>query len=333
MPASVSAGDPLAGLLESWAGEFSRRTGWRAEPELLGPGALAGARVVLGEHDGLTAGFLSYDEAVTRPLQDLAPYDASELKPAALFPSGSPALIYRPGSPPANLSALRGTSGFKVGLLAPTLRPVPGPTLLALDALEALGAKVELRALPASPGGPQGPELGSGPQSPWAACYLALLPGEFLAIPYEGLEALDAMGLRPGIALALAAPESPAAAGAASRFPLIPDGTPRFSDLGLAGRVSEAFGFYYPEDTGERILGEAPGILAALIDEAAASPAPVAGPAAFAAQAAGPAASPAPGRLVRGLALRGEEAARAFASETEARKALLNAFSLARDGN
>ncbi|MDR2611796.1 MAG: hypothetical protein LBG06_02800 [Deltaproteobacteria bacterium] len=318
IPTSLPEGDPRAGLLGEWTRELSRLTPWDASLEFLGPGAVAGARTALAEPDGLTLGFLSYDEAVTRPLQDLAPYEASELAPAVLFPSGAPILLYRGDGPQAPPPRLRPVPGTHARLLSPSLRPVPGPTLLALDALRGLGAAVSLREPPRERGGGPAPAPDHAARERlWAACYLALEPGEFLALPYEGYAFLADAGLSPRAAMLLGdAGWGPGAAGGASPWPRLPNlpDAPSFSDLGLRHRVREAFGFYYPAETSERLQEGVPLLVAWLASYSGASPSGL--PFFVSGETAG-------GDVARGL----------FEGEVEARLELLRAFSLAGGGS
>jgi hypothetical protein len=331
VPASLSKLDPRAAELAAWTAELARLTGRRGRLELLGPGAVAGVRTVTSEPDGLTLGFMSYDEAITRALQDLAPYGPEELQPAVLFPSGAPLLLYRKTGPAPDLAALRSAPGAAARLLAPSLRPVPGPTLLALDALRGLRVQVTLRA-PAGPAaGPaqaaeavasalaQAPPLPEGlnpRQRLWVGCFLTLEPGELLALPYGGHLLLRSLGLDPGVALVLSEPEGALAGD-------VPDGTgnpsgsraahpegPLFRDLGLAHSVREGLGFYYPAETAEPVQDGAPSILAFLADyeRASAEPVPF---------------------FVKGRALFGVMAQAAYEAETEARKELLAHYGLA----
>ncbi|MDR1081957.1 MAG: hypothetical protein LBQ79_13610 [Deltaproteobacteria bacterium] len=302
--ASLAEGDPGAATLTGWAAELAGETGWTAGVELLGPGALAGARTAMADPDGLTIGFLTLDEAVTRPLQDLAPYRAEEFQPAVLFPGGAPVLVGRPDSPAPDLARLVQAPDRTVKLLAPNLMPVPGPTLMAAETLTALGAELDIRELHESarrhPDLPEG--LGAR-DALWVSAYLALTPGELLALPWEGLQAVRKHGLSPATVLVLAAPPS---AGSA-RMPF-PEG-PGPGDLGIAPGVRELFGFYYPAETGDKAKGGAPGMLAAMAARALAAPQDF--------------------PFVTGPALAGDGAREAFEAETAARRSVLESLSLA----
>ncbi|MDR1312235.1 MAG: hypothetical protein LBQ12_00715 [Deltaproteobacteria bacterium] len=303
--ASLPEGDPRAATLSAWAGEFSRLTGWEAEVEFLGPGAAAGARTVMAEPDGLTVGFLSLDETVTRSLQDLSPYEAPEFQPAVLFPSGAPALVRRPGGPGRDLAALKGRPGAAVRLLAPSLNPVPGPTLLAVDAVRAVGARAVLRELPKASRRLGGlPESLNDSEALWASAYRSLEAGELLALPWEGLSAVRALGDEPVVALVLAGTPSAAAPFSSP----VPEG-PSLGDLGVTPGVRELMGFYYPSGTG---LAAQEGV-----------------PAKLSGIAASALAAPQPGPFVTGPPLTGDEAQAAYEAETAARKAILESLSLA----
>ncbi|MDR1039786.1 MAG: hypothetical protein LBR80_06365 [Deltaproteobacteria bacterium] len=330
LPAALDEGDPEAETLAGWARDFSRRAGWNAEPEFLGHGAVAGVRTLLADPDGLTAGFLSLDETVTRALQDLAPYDASEFLPAVVFPSGAPVLVSRGDGPEVNLAALKASPGSSVSLMAPSLTPVPGPTLIALDVLRRLDAKVEIRELPdMSRKVAFVPEGMTEREVLWGRAYVQLKPGELLALSYDALEAVRSQGADPRIELVLAfagecafGDDADAADGVTdgaadgggdgSATPpvlaIVPEG-PRLCDLGVSPGIRELYGFYYPSDTGERAQEGAPALIAAIVGAAL----------------AGPQDTP----FVTGPALTGDEAQEAFDSETLARGELLEAYSLA----
>jgi hypothetical protein len=307
--ASLDADDPRAETLSAWTAGLPPEVGMPAGVEFLGGGAVAGARVAMAEPDGLTLGFLGLDEAVTRPLQLLAPYEPQDLEPALLFPGGAPALLYRGDGPEVRLAEAAGSPGAAVRLLVPTLRPVPGPVLLALDAIAGLGARPEFREIPAAPeGGDADPD--GGPGGFWARAYLALAPGELLPVPWDGLAAIRAQGHEPGVALVLADPPAGGRSGAAA-LPPSPAG-PLFSDLGLSHTVRELYGFYYPADTFEAVREGVPQALASLVGGALRSPQGV--------------------PFVTGAAVEGEAALEAYGAETEARQALLGRWPLTGGG-
>ncbi|MDR1038444.1 MAG: hypothetical protein LBT40_18305 [Deltaproteobacteria bacterium] len=311
--ASLSADDPRSKILEGWIAELASQTGWSAEVELLGPGAVAGARTAMADPDGLTLGFLSLDETITRPLQDLAPYRASDFLPAVLFPGDPPVLVRRPGGPDVEISRRRPGQDRAARLLAPSLNPVPGPTLAAVAALRSLGYVPSVRELPAdyaagAPAGASGSEApagASGREAPWAAAFAALEPGELLALPREALDLLPPLGLSPAQVMTL----SPPAAGVGTPAHLALPGGTAPADPGAAPGVRELFGFYYPSATGPRLQEGAPARLAAMASAAFASPQDF--------------------PFVTGPPMTADEAREAFDAETAARRSILESLNLA----
>jgi hypothetical protein len=155
---------PVAEVVKDVAGDLGRRIGRKVRIEFLGDErvAIAAARTAQADPDGLFMGILSFDTIIIRSLEELAPYDPDDFIPAVLFQSGAPVLISRNNKHARNLSELRDSEDKLFPILTTTLDPLPGPTLLALDAGRALGLKTILRKLPPPEDSP-GPGAEPGP--------------------------------------------------------------------------------------------------------------------------------------------------------------------------